>query len=293
MTRLPLAFASAAILFSFSTAATHAQTVKMTSVTIPSATIADGKRVRGTSPDKIKSSGKYLYTVSGSVLGKGALSSLAPKYVPIATFLNGLKPGSGNYLINRVATNTSGSLPYIPFNRTFSGTRTIQGLGSVSFTMRIKASIAADGLVSFTIDNVRIRNSEGQPIAGSLALKNARITVYAASTIEVVSSTTGTIENTTNRSISLNVRRYDSLHTTATVQYATVDGTAKANVDYEPLTGKITFEPGESVKTITIPVINNAVKDGIRTFQLVISSPSSNAQLGVKTVTNLNIRDDD
>ena len=38
------------------------------------------------------------------------------------------------------------------------------------------------------------------------------------------------------------------------VDYETADGTATANEDYTPSTGKLTFEPGETVKAISIPI---------------------------------------
>ncbi len=44
---------------------------------------------------------------------------------------------------------------------------------------------------------------------------------------------------------------------TVEVVYETSDGTAKKNEDYTPRSGTITFRPGETVKAIGIPILND------------------------------------
>ena len=59
----------------------------------------------------------------------------------------------------------------------------------------------------------------------------------------------------------------------ATVEYATVDGTAKAGSDYVAKTGKITFAPGQTSKTIEVELLTDDVAEGDETFTLVFSNP--------------------
>ena len=56
-----------------------------------------------------------------------------------------------------------------------------------------------------------------------------------------------------------------------TVGYATEDGTAIAGDDYEETNGKLTFQSGETVKTISEPIIDDLVSDDGETFRLVLS----------------------
>ncbi|MEZ4513085.1 MAG: Calx-beta domain-containing protein [Chloroflexota bacterium] len=59
----------------------------------------------------------------------------------------------------------------------------------------------------------------------------------------------------------------------ATVEYATVDGTAEAGSDYVAKTGKITFAPGQTSKTIEVELLEDELTEGDETFTLVFSNP--------------------
>jgi photosystem II stability/assembly factor-like uncharacterized protein len=63
---------------------------------------------------------------------------------------------------------------------------------------------------------------------------------------------------------------------TVTVAFATQNGTGSANVDYTPVSGTLTFAPGEITKTITVQVIGST--DTIaKTFFVNLSSPRNAA----------------
>jgi hypothetical protein len=65
-----------------------------------------------------------------------------------------------------------------------------------------------------------------------------------------------------------------------TVDYSTADqlpsaaGKAAAAVDYTPTTGTLTFGTGITTKTFTVPIINNALPQGPRTFNVLLSNPT-------------------
>jgi hypothetical protein len=59
---------------------------------------------------------------------------------------------------------------------------------------------------------------------------------------------------------------------TVSVNFATANGTATtANNDYIAASGKLTFAPGETTKTITIQVIGDRKKEANETFFLNLS----------------------
>jgi len=61
---------------------------------------------------------------------------------------------------------------------------------------------------------------------------------------------------------------------TVTVDWATSDGTAIAGSDYIGASGRLTFAPGETSKTIEIAIADDAVEEGSKTFTVTLSNPS-------------------
>ncbi len=61
---------------------------------------------------------------------------------------------------------------------------------------------------------------------------------------------------------------------TVTVDYATADGSAQAGVDYKAASGTLTFQAGESSKTIEVAVLDDAHDEGEETLTLTLSNPS-------------------
>ena len=70
-----------------------------------------------------------------------------------------------------------------------------------------------------------------------------------------------------------------------TVDYATADGSATAGSDYAATNGTLTFEAGETVKTVAVPVLDDAIDEGSETLTLTLSNPSGNARLADATAT--------
>ena len=59
---------------------------------------------------------------------------------------------------------------------------------------------------------------------------------------------------------------------TVTVDYATHDGTARAGSDYTDTSGALTFGPGDTEKTVSVPVIDDTVEDTPETLTLRLSN---------------------
>jgi PKD repeat protein len=74
-----------------------------------------------------------------------------------------------------------------------------------------------------------------------------------------------------------------------TVQYSTADGTALAGDDYVATSGTLTFDPGESAKTVTVAVNGDVAVEPTETFMLNLSSPTNGVlgrATGVAAITN-------
>jgi serine protease AprX len=64
-----------------------------------------------------------------------------------------------------------------------------------------------------------------------------------------------------------------TVETTATVDYETVSGTAEFSVDFTPISGTLTFAPGETTKTLSVATKNDAVDEDNEKFYLNFGNP--------------------
>lgn len=76
---------------------------------------------------------------------------------------------------------------------------------------------------------------------------------------------------------------------TASVVFTTGGGTARPWYDYTPMTGTLTFGPGEYSKTVTVPLIGTGSPGADVTFDLMLSNPGGGAKLGKPDVTTATI----
>lgn len=97
-------------------------------------------------------------------------------------------------------------------------------------------------------------------------------------------------------SVILSVNRFNIApqNVAATVQYATVAGTALATSDYTTKSGTLNWAAGETgTRDITIAITNNAVAEATEAFRVVLSAPSSGTELGTLGEATVAILDDD
>ncbi|WPC40213.1 Calx-beta domain-containing protein [Clostridium sp. JS66] len=76
-------------------------------------------------------------------------------------------------------------------------------------------------------------------------------------------------------SIALTVTRTGDTSGPLTVDYATSNVTATAGSDYTATSGTLAFAAGETSKTITVPILDDAVYEGNETFKISLSNPST------------------
>ena len=79
---------------------------------------------------------------------------------------------------------------------------------------------------------------------------------------------------------------------TATVDYATADGTAIADDDYAPTAGTLTFLPGDTVATFAVSIADDAEYEPEENFEAALSSPL-HATLATRAATGTILDDDE
>lgn len=91
----------------------------------------------------------------------------------------------------------------------------------------------------------------------------------------------------------ITVRRTGASTNEVAVDYATLDGTAQAGLDYTNVTGTLTFASGVVEMTIEIPIIDDTLVENDETLSIVLSNPTGGAVLGSISEAVLTITDND
>jgi len=131
-------------------------------------------------------------------------------------------------------------------------------------------------------------------VVGAAIVDPAKVTVTIiddnpAPTIQFGSPTYSVAEGSTT--VSIPVTRSTTAGT-ATVSYATADGTAKDASDYVAKTGTLSFGVGVSTANISISIVNDGEAEPGQTFTVGLSNPVG-AVLGTPSVATVTINDND
>ncbi|HZF01516.1 MAG TPA: Calx-beta domain-containing protein [Methylomirabilota bacterium] len=93
--------------------------------------------------------------------------------------------------------------------------------------------------------------------------------------------------------ITLTVVRTNGSSGTVSLSYNTVAGTAQPNINYTTTSGTVTFGNGETIKTATIPLVDNNLVQGPMNFSVALSNPTGGATLIDPTNAVVSINDND
>jgi len=114
----------------------------------------------------------------------------------------------------------------------------------------------------------------------------AQTTRAAPSTIQFIDAAYPVTEGA--GSVTLWVKRLGTATASASVKYATANGTARSKTDYTAMTGTLTWSSNDTAsKPIGVPIIKDARKEGAETFVVTLSSASGATigTIGTATVT--------
>jgi hypothetical protein len=115
--------------------------------------------------------------------------------------------------------------------------------------------------------NATIADGQGQ---GTITNDDPQPSITLGSSSFRTEGAAGTTNNATYE-----VRLSNPSYQTITVAYATADGTATAGSDYAATSGTITFNPGETTKSITVQLSGDNVDETNETYFVNLSSPTN------------------
>ena len=142
-------------------------------------------------------------------------------------------------------------------NRGWKLNATPSGLGDV--TLRVKDTTSCDTLPG-------VCTSDGRMLDGGLAVTVAGPAALSVADAEVAEAEGATLDFV----VTLSRARTSE----TTVGYATSDGTATAGSDYTAASGTLTFAPGETGKTVSVTVLDDAHDEDSETMTFTLSNPS-------------------
>lgn len=91
----------------------------------------------------------------------------------------------------------------------------------------------------------------------------------------------------------LNVRRGSDLPETITVDYAVEPDTATAGIDYQPVSGTLSFGPNDPIQAIRVPILQDSLKEAVESFRVILSNPSAGASVGLPSTATVWLSDND
>ena len=91
----------------------------------------------------------------------------------------------------------------------------------------------------------------------------------------------------------LTVTRLGNVGASASVNYATSNSSATSPSDYTTATGTLTFGPGETLKTFTIPINDDLFIEGNESLNVALTAPSAGNFLGSPNIATVTIVDND
>ncbi|MCA1642478.1 MAG: pre-peptidase C-terminal domain-containing protein [Acidobacteria bacterium] len=214
-------------------------------------------------------------------------------YPPVQPFTQG--GGTGRFTVfpaGACSWTPSTSTPWITIT---SPTGATTGTGRVRYTVA---------------PNTTSATRTGSIVVGTRTYIVTQTSTATTPQVQFSNATYSVNENDASKSITVTVSRIGDVAGAATIEYRTIDdpaivpcdpndpnavpqrGKAFARCDYSTNLDTLTFDIGQTVKTFTIPLINDTHVEGNETFQIALQNPQG-AAAGSQQTATVTIVDDD
>jgi hypothetical protein len=174
--------------------------------------------------------------------------------------------GSGGIVTASYTTVLGTAVPGINYVNT-SGTLTFaDGQTNSTITVPLIDNNLVQGLVNFS---VVLTGVNGATLSTAT---NTSLTIVDNDAGILFSAATNTVPEN-NGAVFVTVQRLYNTNISASVYFTTVDGTALSNLNYSASSGTLNFTNGETLKSLTIPLIYNTNVTGDLNFGVKLSNP--------------------
>ncbi len=175
---------------------------------------------------------------------------------------------SVNYLIQ-----PGSAQPGVDYNATGGLLTFAEGVTNRTITIPLVPQAQVKPPVSFS---VLLSNA----VSGATLAYPSNATVTISSAIAGISFVSATnVISVNSAAIVLNVQRLYNTNNAVSVNYQTADGTAVAGVNYLTTSGQLTFNSGQTLLPITVPLLNATNSTANLQFNVQLTNPTGGAQL--------------
>ena len=150
--------------------------------------------------------------------------------------------------------------------------------GNASFNVIVPTTLPAGRIITATATDPSGNTSEFSPCSSTQTLGSVHFDPASYTAIEDV----GSLPITVTRSGGIG---------TLTVQFNTLDGTAKAGEDYVATSGSLTFLEGETTKTFNVTILNNAASEIDESLMVVLKNPDDPDTVGNPAIAVITLKD--
>jgi CSLREA domain-containing protein len=217
------------------------------------------------------------------------------------SFIKGLdqtvNENDGAQTVNNWATNISAgpaneagqTLTFIVANNSNPALFAVAPAISSSGTLMYTPAIGVSGVATITI---ALMDNGGTTNAGTdtSATQSFNINVLEGGTLAFNSATYSVNENAGPATVT--ITRTGGGAGTATVLFTTSNGTA-TSADYTAVSQTVTFNDGDTSKTVNIPIADDSVNEPDETINLTLSNVGGSGELGTPATAVLTILNDD
>ena len=150
--------------------------------------------------------------------------------------------------------------------------------GNASFNIIVPAMLPAGKIITATATDPSGNTSEFSPCSAGQTLGSVHFELPSYTVIEDIGSFPVTVKR-------------DGGVGTLTVQFSTLDQTAKAGEDYVATSGTLTFLEGETTKTFNVTILNNAALEVDESLLVTLRNPDDPDVVGNPGVAVITLKD--
>ncbi|TNJ32880.1 beta strand repeat-containing protein, partial [Arenimonas terrae] len=191
-------------------------------------------------------------------------------------------PGGVTFDIASANGTATAGVDYVA--NTLTGQTIPAGSSTYTFTVQVNGDALNEPSETFFVNVTNVVNAvvvDGQGVG--TVVNDDPLPSLTINDVNVVEGNAGTVNAVFTATLSA------ASGQTVTVNYATADGTATQPADYTSTSGTLTFTPGQTTRTMTIPVNGETVPEANETFFVNLSG-AANATIsdnqGVGSITN-------